>query len=97
MMTVRAALVVQNCTAGNFDKNFESTGGFVALAALKGANIVVFPEMNLTGYISGPGVKGICRPVDNQLKDWLSTMAAANKITILVGLAEKTPDNKSTR
>jgi len=94
MKTVKVALVVQNCIAGNFEKNIAATLEFITSAAEKGAQIIVFPEMNLTGYVSGPDILSISRPLNEDLVNLFSSLAEKLEITILVGLAEKTPLNK---
>lgn len=94
MKPVKAALIVQNCIAGNFKKNLESSLYFISNAAQKGADIVVFPEMNLTGYVAGPDILSICKPISKDIATLFSNMAQNLNLTILVGLAEKTPDKK---
>ncbi len=94
MKPIKAALIVQNCIAGNFKQNLESSLCFISSAAQKGADIVVFPEMNLTGYVAGPDILSICKPVNKDMIALFSNMARNLKLTILVGLAEKTPDKK---
>ena len=66
MKTFKVALIVQNCIAGNYEKNFESTLGFISKAAQKDAKFIVFPEMNLTGYTAGPDIKKISRPITRE-------------------------------
>jgi N-carbamoylputrescine amidase len=94
MMTIKAALIVQNCIAGKFKKNLESSCRFISAATQKGAKIIVFPEMNLTGYVAGPDIISICKPINKDMISLFSTMAKDMQITILIGLAEKTPGNK---
>ena len=94
MKIIKAALIVQNCIAGNFKKNFESTLDFISTATQKGAKIIVFPEMNLTGYVAGSDITNICKPINEDMVSLFSDMAKDLKITILVGLAEKAPDKK---
>lgn len=94
MKTIKAALIVQNCIAGNIKKNLESSLNFITFAAQKGAKIIVFPEMNLTGYVSGPDIISISKPINTDMTALFSSMAKNLKITILIGLAEKTPNNK---
>ena len=50
---MKAALIVQNSIAGDFKNNVVSTFDFISKAYKKKAKIAVFPEMNLTGYVSG--------------------------------------------
>ncbi|MCK5837665.1 MAG: amidohydrolase, partial [Desulfobacula sp.] len=94
MKIIKAALIVQNCIAGNFKKNLASCLYFISTAAQKGAKIIVFPEMNLTGYVAGTDILSICRPVNEDMVNLFSDMAKDLKVTILIGLAEKTPNNK---
>ena len=94
MKTIKAALVVQNCIAGNFKKNIESSLYFISTATQKGAKVIVFPEMNLTGYVAGPDIISICRPISENVVKLFSNTSKDLKITILIGLAEKTPNNK---
>lgn len=92
MKTLSAALVVQKCIAGDFKNNIASSLDFISRAAQKGAQIIVFPEMNLTGYVAGSDIISICRPVDDDLITVFSKQAKDLNITILVGLAEITPE-----
>jgi len=89
MKTVNVALIVQNCIAGNYEKNIASTLKFITLASIQGAHTIVFPEMNLTGYVAGIDITRICKPVDDNLTDLFSNTARKLKATLMVGLAEK--------
>ncbi|MEN8212410.1 MAG: nitrilase-related carbon-nitrogen hydrolase [Thermodesulfobacteriota bacterium] len=89
---MKAALIVQNSIAGNFKNNIASTLDFISEAYKKKAKIVVFPEMNLTGYVSGLDIFSICRTVKEDMVKKFSDIAQQLDITILVGLAEKTPE-----
>ncbi len=89
MTTFTLALCVQNCPAGEFSYNVERTVSFIHKAASDGAQVIVFPEMNLTGYVTGEQAVTIARPLDSSLIDLFSGLARKEKITILTGLAEK--------
>ena len=89
MSQLRAALVVQNCRIGRFDANLSRCLELICRAAAENARIVVFPEMNLTGYAAGPGIEEIARPLDTQWVAKLSSAAQKMNITVLAGLAEK--------
>lgn len=91
---MKAALIVQNCILGNFKKNLDATLDFISAASRKGAKIIVFPELNLTGYTTGSRILSIARPVDDDLTTLFSKHSKEKKVTLLVGLAEKTPDLK---
>ena len=94
MKIIKAALVVQNCIAGNFQKNFDFCLHHITCAQKKGAKFIVFPEMNLTGYVAGPDIKKISRPITKDMVNDFSSLAKNLELTILVGLAEKTAQKK---
>lgn len=89
MKKLNLALAVQNSIAGDFEKNFHSTLEFISRAAADRADIIVFPEMNLTGYTSGDQIRDIAIPMDSGLVNRFSDLAQDLGITILTGLAEK--------
>ncbi len=93
MTTFTLALCVQNCPAGEFSHNVECAVSFTRQAAVDGAQAIVFPEMNLTGYTTGDKAFSIARPLERSLLDLFSGIARKENITILTGLAEK--DQKS--
>ena len=84
---MKAALIVQNSIAGDFKNNTVSTLDFISKAYKKKAKIVVFPEMNLTGYVSGSDIFSICRSVKQDMVKKFSDIARQLEMTILVGLA----------
>lgn len=94
MNTIVVALVVQNCLAGEYEKNLESTCNFISLAIEKGARIIIFPEMNLTGYVANDDILTVSRSATEDMLNLFKNMAKNSKSTILVGLAEKTWDKR---
>lgn len=94
METVKTALVIQNCMTGDFNHNLESTLNFISLAAEQQADMIVFPEMNLTGYTTGKDALNICMPADTDELEVFSALSAKYDMTILTGIAEKTIDKK---
>lgn len=94
MIPVRAALIVQNCVAGRFDENMASSLELISSAAEQDAQFVVFPEMNLTGYTTGPDILSISKPVDDRIVQPFSEKSRESNTTILVGLAERSPGSK---
>ncbi len=95
MTSLTLALCVQNCPAGEFSYNVDRTVSFICQAASDGADIIVFPEMNLTGYVTGDKAFSIARPLDSSLMELFSGLARTENITILIGLAEKDTSSSS--
>lgn len=89
MSVLKAALVVQNCIAGDLGLNLNASLDFIGQAHTQNADIIIFPEMNLTGYISGPDIHTISCRINQEILDPLLTAAKETNTTILTGLAEK--------
>lgn len=89
MSKIKAALIIQNCIAGAFENNFESSLTYIQKAHHNGACFIVFPEMNLTGYLSNASIHEISRPIEGNWVDILKKTAVELNITILIGIAEK--------
>lgn len=94
MTVILTALVTQNCIAGDFHRNLSQTIEFTEKAAGYGAKIVVFPEMNLTGYITGKDIQTVSRQLGPGITAPLQHIAREMEITLLAGLAEKTDDHR---
>lgn len=93
MKDTRIALVIQNSIAGNFEENLHSSIRFIEKAGKQNVDIIVFPEMNLTGYDSGKTVHKIARPLDSKLLRILSDLSLKYHIGILAGMARKHENN----
>jgi len=89
MKNIKIALAVQNCKAGNFDRNLSKCLEMTEKASKNGADIVVFPEMNLTGYITGKEIIAFSKLLSIELKTALTQTAKSLGLMMLVGLAEK--------
>ncbi len=89
MTTVNVALIVQNCIAGDFKANIESTLAFISKAIQDDAQLIVFPEMNLTGYVSGAKIKSITCPIHSSWTTIFSSIAKEKNVSILIGVAEQ--------
>ncbi len=93
MRPIKAALITQNCIAGQFDSNLRNCLEFIDQAAELGADFIVFPEMNLTGYVTGPKIRHISQSIQPDLTGLFSDICHEKNVTLLVGLAEKLKDN----
>ena len=89
MNNLKVALVVQKSIPGAYEKNLAASMEAIYLAASKNAQMVVFPEMNLSGYLAGPKSCSLATSVSPELIHVLSTTSERLDISILVGLAEQ--------
>lgn len=93
MKKIRVGLAIQQSIAGEFEENLNRTLSTIAKAGAQQADFLVFPEMNLTGYLSGSRIQGIARPLDTSWIGSLSQASNRHNITILTGLAELADDD----
>lgn len=88
MKDIRIAAVILNCPVGRISDNLERMAGWVQAAKKQDADLVCFPEMNVTGYSSRPSIKDLAEPVPGTISQSVLTMAREFNIVILAGLAE---------
>jgi len=89
MSRVVAALITQNCPAGDISANGGRALDLAREAAEKGAKLLVFPEMNLTGYTTGTDLTDIATPLSPDLALPFKRLASTLDITLVLGLARK--------
>ncbi len=85
---LRIAAAVMAAPLGRTASNFERTAALARQASDAGAQLVCFPEMNLTGYSTRDAVREQARSLANPLVRQLEALAADNRMVILAGLAE---------
>ncbi|MGM0418859.1 MAG: nitrilase-related carbon-nitrogen hydrolase [Thermodesulfobacteriota bacterium] len=74
---------------GEIEKNILKTEQFLKLASEKNTSLVVFPEMNITGYTSGKELEETAVVLDKNLEKRLSDFSVKYNIAFLCGIAEK--------
>lgn len=84
-MRFRSVAVAQTCPiAGDVEANIEQHVRLARLAAQEGAQVVLFPELSLTGYELGLAQRLAFAEDDSRLS-LLRDAAAADAITLIVG------------
>ncbi len=89
MKPVRAALAIQKSVPGQLRANLDACLELAATAARKGAEIVLFPELNLTGYTLDQRLISTASTIPGTLTEALRHASVENRITLLAGMAEK--------
>ena len=90
MKDIRIALAVTRSVVGQIDGNLDGMQKWIQAAGKKRADLICFPEMNVTGYLHRDPIRDAARPVHGSIGRRLRGLAAAEGIVILAGLAEKT-------
>ncbi len=89
MKNIRIAAVISNSPAGKTAENFERMVNWVKKAKDKEADIVCFPEMNITGYSIRNKIKTKAEQIPGLLSRNLAKLAEQENIVILAGIAER--------
>jgi len=91
MKDIRIAAVVCRAPVGDIEHNLAQTRHWTRLAKASGADLVCFPELNLTGYCNQAEMAAIALPYPGPETLTLSDLARESAIIILAGLAERNP------
>lgn len=88
MQDIRIAVVISNAPFGHTAHNLSQVSHRVEQACEKSAQMVCFPEMQITGYHIDPVVKETAEPVPGPITGKLEHLARKHNLTILAGMAE---------
>ncbi|NVL91091.1 MAG: nitrilase [Desulfobacterales bacterium] len=89
MDDLRIAAVVMRSVLGETSDNLNRMRAWVGEAASKGASIVCFPELNLTGYSVRETIRSVAEPIPGPSSEAVVQMARESGIVILSGLIER--------
>lgn len=89
MIDQRAAAVAMQSRFGDIEGNLARMEVFVREAARKGASVICFPELSISGYALKDEIHRIAEPVPGPSTHKVQQMARENGILILAGLFER--------
>jgi N-carbamoylputrescine amidase len=89
MDDLRIAAVVMQSVLGQVQDNLDRMKAWVGEAASEGADLVCFPEVNLTGYSVSEIIRSVAEPIPGPLSRAVVDVARESGILILAGLIEK--------
>jgi predicted amidohydrolase len=92
---VSVALTQISCKVGDKNHNLEKIKRYVKQAKKKQANLIVFPELALTGYTCRDLVYELAEPVPGPSVHQLEAIAKKEKMHIVLGMLEKSSKAKS--
>jgi predicted amidohydrolase len=88
MDNIRIAAITCPSLVGEIDRNLAETADWTRKAKEAGAELVCFPELNITGYCNRPEMSRIAQSVPGRATDALIRLAAKEDIIILAGMAQ---------
>lgn len=83
-----AAASVRNCI-GQPDASIVAMDPWVRLAAEQGAGLILFPELNMSGYVTAPVAAQIAETVPGPSTEKVAALARKYGITVAFGLIER--------
>jgi len=91
MRSIRLALAQINSTVGDLEGNYQKVIEYINRATKKGAEIIAFPELSLTGY---PPEDLLLKPgfIDDNLEYLNKLIPYSKNITIIIGFVDKQDD-----
>ncbi len=89
MNDIRIATVILNCPVNRVANNLDRMASWVAAARKRGADLIAFPEMNVTGYSTRDEIKDSAETLPGAISQSVLAMAREFKMVILSGLAEE--------
>jgi N-carbamoylputrescine amidase len=89
MKDIRIAAVIFNSPVGQTQQNLERMIPWVQRANAKGADLICFPELNVTGYSTDPVIKNSAESIPGIISRQIEEMARNSDTAILAGMAEK--------
>lgn len=89
MKDIRISTVIFRSVVGEVRRNLDAMKPWIKASKKKGADIVCFPELNITGYSNAETVKNVAEPVPGPISRELSNLSKHEAITILAGMVER--------
>jgi N-carbamoylputrescine amidase len=94
MQDIRIAVVSMHSEPGDLDGNLKRTASFVKEASRKGADIVCFPELSISGYaLDNPGRIGEAMP-RQEILEQVTEMARIDDILVITGFIDTSDGEK---
>jgi len=91
MKNIRIAAITCQSPVGEIDRNLAETIEWTHKAKAAGADLVCFPELNITGYCNRPEMADIAQAIPGRVSVELARLAADENIIILAGMAQSNP------
>jgi len=93
---VRIALAQIGCEQGNKKKNLETIRKNVAKAKTEGAQLVIFPELSLTGYVVRDQIYELAERIPGPTTRIVEKLAKEHKQYIIFGMPEASEKAQAT-
>jgi predicted amidohydrolase len=89
MDAIRVAAISVRNLIGEVETSLQNMESWARRAAEQGAELLLFPELNVTGHFRGPLVAGVAQTIPGPVTDRIQHLAAATGTIIAAGLIER--------
>jgi N-carbamoylputrescine amidase len=89
MKDIRIAAVIFNSPVGQVQQNLERMIPWVERAGAEQADLICFPELNVSGYSTHPVIEDSAEPIPGSISRQLEQIARDTGVVILAGMAER--------
>ena len=89
MEDIRIAAVIFNSAVGQVQRNLDKMLPWIEKAKAEGADLICFPELNISGYSTDPVIKDSAESIPGIISRQLEQMARDANAIILAGMAER--------
>jgi len=89
MQDIRIAAVIFNSPVGQVQQNLDRMLPWIEKAKTKAADLICFPELNVTGYSTDSIIKNFAESIPGPISRQLEQMARDTGIIVLAGMAER--------
>ncbi|MEM2971589.1 MAG: carbon-nitrogen hydrolase family protein [Candidatus Bathyarchaeia archaeon] len=93
---IKIALAQISCKRADKTENIKKMEETVAKAKKQGANLVIFPELSLTGYVVRDQICQIAEPIPGTSTKAIENIAKKSKVHIIFGMPELSEKTKAT-
>lgn len=95
MKDIRIAAVIFNSVFNQPRINLDRMVPWIKEAKNQGADLICFPELNVTGYSAYPEIKDSAQKIPGTISERLQHMAQEDQIVLLAGMVEENDNGKT--
>jgi predicted amidohydrolase len=93
---IRIALAQTESSRNDIEKNLSKFANFIAEAKRKRAELVIFPELSLTGYALRDQIYEMAEPIPGPSVNYVSKLAEKNNVYVIFGMPELSDNTQAT-
>lgn len=89
MEDIRIAAAIFRSPGPDIGDNLDRMIPLIRDAKSQGVQLICFPEMNVSGYSTGPDIASAAEPIPGRISSRVSALAREHGIVVLAGMAER--------